>query len=504
MPTSPKSDSSTAARRGERVLVVDDEKMIRWTLTRALTEAGYAVEEAASAAEALAAVEREMPDLVLLDFKLPDRSGVEVLREIRRLTPEVPVILITAFSSVEGAVSAMREGAYDYRSKPFEIDDLLLAVRRALEASGLREEVRALREETRRAAVVPELVAESPAMKEVVRLLQRVAQSEASTILLLGESGVGKGVVARALHDMSRRSAGSFMNITCTALPETLLESELFGHERGAFTDARQQKRGLIELAQGGTLFLDEIGDLSPGLQGKLLRFLEAKAFRRVGGTRDITVSVRVVAATNRDLQKEVAEGRFREDLFYRLNVIPIRIPPLRERREDLSALVDRFVTHFNREFRKQVHGFDTQARSVMAAYAWPGNVRQLRNAIERAVLLSDREWLDVSDLPLETRSGGAPGSAIAPAAAAAQAPRAPEPARYELPTVGVTFDELEREYVRQALERTRGNRSRAARLLGMNRDQIRYRIEKFGFEKIGIPEGAVGEPGDDDGEGEK
>ncbi len=473
MPTSSRGENTAGPGRGERILVVDDEKMIRWTLTRSLGEAGYAVEEASTAAEALEAVERETPDLVLLDFKLPDRTGVEVLREIRRVAPEVPVILITAFGTVEGAVAAMKEGAYDYRSKPFDIDDLLLAVRRALETSGLRDEVRVLREETRRATVVPDLVAESASMKEVVRLIQRVAQSEASTILLLGESGVGKGVVARALHDASRRSSRSFLNITCTALPESLLESELFGHERGAFTDARQQKRGLVELAQGGSLFLDEIGDLSPGLQGKLLRFLEAKSFRRVGGTRDITVSVRVIAATNRDLEKEVTEGRFREDLYYRLNVIPITIPPLRDRSEDLEPLIDRFVAHFNREFRKHVHGFTDAARETMSAYAWPGNVRQLRNAIERAVLLSDQEWLDVGDLPPEVRGGAGSG-------------RAPARGAYELPAQGVTLDDMEREFVRQALERTKGNRSRAARLLGMNRDQIRYRIEKFGFEKVG------------------
>jgi len=312
-----------------------------------------------------------------------------------------------------------------------------------------------------------------------LRLLERVAPSEATTILLLGESGVGKGVIARALHDSSRRAARSFLTITCTALPETLLESELFGHERGAFTDARQQKRGLVELAQGGTLFLDEIGDLSPGLQGKLLRFLEAKQFRRVGGTRDITVSVRVVAATNRDLAREVAEGRFRQDLYYRLNVIPIAIPPLRERREDVPPLVERFIAHFNREFRKQVVGFEPRALEAMSAYSWPGNVRELRNAIERAVLLSDGDLLRASDLPPEIRQPRATAMGM----------RVADRGAYYLPEEGVIYDDLERELVRQALQRTRGNRSRAARLLGMNRDQIRYRIEKFGFETIGAPD---------------
>lgn len=490
MPTSNRNDPMNAVGHGERILVVDDEKMIRWTVARSLGDAGYTIEEASSGSQALAAVERETPDLVLLDYKLPDKTGVEVLREIRRNAPEVPVILITAFGTLEGAVAAMREGAYDYRSKPFEIDDLMLMVRRALEASELRDEVRALREETRRATVGPELVSQSIAMKEVVRLVDRVAQSEASTILLLGESGVGKGVVARALHDTSRRAARPFLNITCTALPESLLESELFGHERGAFTDARQQKRGLVELAQGGSLFLDEIGDLSAALQGKLLRFLEAKQFRRVGGTRDITVSVRIIAATNRDLSKEVNEGRFREDLYYRLNVIPIKIPPLRERREDLKPLVERFINHFNREFKKTVRGFDAEAIDVMESYHWPGNVRQLRNAIERSVLLADHDILSVDDLPTELRT---PGSGVAA--------RGNVKNIYELPGEGANFELLEREYVRQALERTKGNRSRAARLLGMNRDQIRYRLEKFGFEKIGQPPGSDGTETPDDGD---
>lgn len=481
-PSSQRGDSLPLVGHGERILVVDDEKMIRWTITRSLGEAGFTTEDASTGAEAVAAVEREVPDLVLLDFKLPDKTGVEVLREIRRIAPEVPVILITAFGSVEGAVAAMREGAYDYRSKPFEIDDLMLAVRRALEASELRDEVRALREETRRAAAVPEMVAESPAAKRVVQFIERVAQSEASTILLLGESGVGKGIVARALHDASRRAARPFLNITCTALPEALLESELFGHERGAFTDARQQKRGLVELAQGGSLFLDEIGDLSPALQGKLLRFLEEKQFRRVGGTRDISVSVRVIAATNRDLEREVKENRFRQDLYYRLNVIPLQIPPLRERVEDLKPLVERFVAYFNREFRKHVKGFVPEAFAAMERHPWPGNVRQLRNAIERAVLLSDRDWLTVEDLPIEVREPR--GAAVLADGASADV--------FRLPADGVRFDALEREYVRQALERTRGNRSRAARLLGMNRDQIRYRIVKFGFERVGQPGGGA------------
>jgi len=455
------------------VLVVDDERLIRSGLCRALMDAGHVPGQAATASEAIEAIGREMPDLVLLDFKLPDRSGIEVLRAIRKASPRTPVVMITAHASVGGAVEAMKEGAYDYIGKPFEMEELIQTVGRALEAGQLREEVAHARETARRESALENIVAESPAMKAVTRLVGRIAESEASTILLLGESGVGKGLVARALHFAGPRWDRPFMNITCTALPEALLESELFGHERGAFTDAKAQKKGLFELADGGTIFLDEIGDLPQGMQGKLLRVLEDKAFRRVGGTRDIQVSVRIVAATNKDLAKEVEAGRFRGDLYFRLKVIPIEIPPLRDRVEDLLPLAEGFIRHFDRELRKSVEGLDANARTLMKAYPWPGNVRELRNAIERGVLLSDGPVLTPEDLPSEIRSVGETGG--------------DEPhvsgETFRLPTAGVNLETLERDFVVQALERSRGNRTRAARLLGLNRDQIRYRIEKFQLE---------------------
>jgi DNA-binding NtrC family response regulator len=452
-----------------RVLVVDDERLIRWGLCQALKDAGYVPEQAGTVAEALEAIGREMPDLLLLDYKLPDGSGIDVLRSVRKTSPRTPVVMITAHASVGGAVEAMKEGAYDYLGKPFEMDEVTQTVGRALETGHLREVVARSREDARREAALENIFAASPAMHEVVRLIRRIAESEASTILLLGESGVGKGLVARALHFAGLRWERPFMNITCTALPEALLESELFGHEKGSFTDAKAQKKGLFELADGGTVFLDEIGDLSPGMQGKLLRVLEDKAFRRVGGTRDIQVSVRIVAATNKDLAKEVEAGRFRSDLYFRLRVIPIEIPPLRERAEDLMPLAESFVRHFNRELRKNVKGFEEGAAALIKRYAWPGNVRELRNAIERAVLLTDGEMLSILDLPSELRQfkdlpdGGS--------------------AAMRLPAGGLVLEEFEREMLVQALARARGNRTRAAQLLGMNRDQIRYRIEKFGLE---------------------
>jgi transcriptional regulator with PAS, ATPase and Fis domain len=309
-------------------------------------------------------------------------------------------------------------------------------------------------------------------MKEVQRLVRRVATSEATTILLLGESGVGKGLIARALHFESASWERPFLNITCTALPENLLESELFGHEKGAFTDARAQKKGLLELAEGGTAFLDEIGDLSLALQGKLLRFLEERSFRRVGGTRDIRVSLRVIAATNKDLDREVAENRFRRDLYFRLKVIPITIPPLRERAEDVVPLANAFIRHFDQEFRKAVRGLDDAARRCIEAYDWPGNVRELRNAIERAVLLTDGHQLTVEDLPSEITS------------VRGAARIEPEGSHFVLPRGGVVLVDIERDLLRQALTVARGNRTRAARLLGLNRDQIRYRIEKYSLEE--------------------
>ena len=457
--------------RAARILVVDDERMIRWGLARALEEAGYQVDQAGGAKEALEIALREPTDAVLLDLKLPDGSGIEVLRALRKHSPLLPVVMITAHASIEGAVEAVKEGAYDYLSKPFELEEVIQTVARALEAGRLREEVQHQRKTGLLDYGVQGMIAQSAAMKEVVKLVQRVAHSEATTILLLGESGVGKGLVARALHYAGASLERPFMHITCTALPESLLESELFGHEKGAFTDAKAQRKGLFELADGGTVFLDEIGDISPALQGKLLRVLEEKVFRRVGGTRDLRVAVRIIAATNKDLAAEVEAGRFRRDLYFRLKVIPIEIPPLRARPEDVAPLAAAFMQRFNAEFHKALQGLDPGALELMRAYAWPGNVRELRNTIERAVLLSDRPWISPADLPAEMR-----------ASEACAEPASGEVA-FRLPDQGLSMDELEREMLRQALQRTRGNRTQAARLLGMNRDRIRYRIQKFNLE---------------------
>ncbi len=445
----------------ETILVIDDEQLIRRSIARRLEAAGYEVLEAEDGATALTRAAQRV-DLAILDYRLPDIDGVSVLKQLKQLDPDILVILLTAYASVETAVSAMKLGAYHFANKPFDLEALVAMIEQALETTRLRREVRRLQSSQSAPYSLDGIVGGSAEMREFKALLARIAASPASTVLLTGESGTGKDLAAKVLHYTSARGTRPFVNITCSALPENLLESELFGYERGAFTDARQQKRGLLEQADGGTVFLDEIGEMTPPLQAKLLRFLEEKAFRRIGGTSDVRVDVRVVAATNRTLEDEVRAGRFREDLFYRLNVLPLKLPPLRAHLEDVPALVDFYVDLFNREFKKNIRGVSPAALALLRAHGWPGNVRELRNAVERAMLLATGDTLEPVDFPIA--GGGASGHVI------------------QLPPAGIVLDEVERDLVAQALERTGWNQTRAARLLGLNRDQIHYRIEKFGL----------------------
>jgi len=451
------------------ILVVDDEKLIRWSLKERLTREGYAVTEAEDGRSAAAALDREAPDLVLLDMRLPDTDGLSILRGVQERYPELPVIVITAYSTVDTAVEAMKLGAYDYVAKPFNMDELAITVKRALEASGLRREVQEHVREQKARFGLHNLVGRAKSMQEITGLVRKVCRSEASTVLIRGESGTGKDVIAKALHYESSRADKPFMNITCTALQDTLLESELFGHEKGSFTDAKAMKKGLFELANGGTVFLDEIGDMSPTLQSKLLRALEERAFRRIGGVQEIKIDVRVIAATNRNLEKAIEEKRFREDLYYRLNIITIDVPPLRDRREDIPALVDHFLKHFAKEFRKETRDISGEAMQKLVAHDWPGNVRELKNVIERAVLLGSGAVIAAEDI--------SPGRTAAPPAEKGKQ-------MLSLPQKGLNLDELEKDLVIQALERTGRNQTKAGELLGMTRDQIHYRMEKYGLLK--------------------
>jgi len=460
------------------ILVIDDEPALRLALSETLGVEGYPTEDAPSLAAARARMKGKMPTAVLLDLQLSDGSGLDLIPELRDVWPEVPVIMMTAHASVDTAVEAMQRGAYSYLQKPLHTEELLIVLRKALETSRLHRQVEDRRRRKSRQFGFNRIVAVSSAMKKVLQQAQTVATSPASTVLLLGESGTGKGVIARAIHYASARGSFPFLTVTCSAIPEPLLEAELLGHEKGAFTDAKSKRRGIFEAADGGTVLLDEIGDMPLTLQAKLLGVLEDRAFSRIGSTDTVHVDLRIIAATHRDLDRHVAESRFREDLLYRLRVVPLVIPPLRERTADIMPLADSFIQHFNREFGRNVQSLTPEASERLRAHSWPGNVRELRNVIERAMLFVSGEELTKGDLLLE--AGYRPRSAEAPQ------PRETGRSPFVLPPEGVSLEELEDELVRQAMERAGGNKSRAAKSLGISRDQIRYRLEKLESKKQG------------------
>src|SRR5436853_3207327 len=384
----------------EKILIVDDERLVRWSLKQKCEEWGYHVIEAEAGEPGLKVAQHESPDLVLLDARMPDMSGLEVLDQLKKNGDARAVIMITADPQLDDVKAALKLGAYDFVGKPIDFDELPVTVKNALEATRLRTEVQSLRGEVRRRRGYHEVVGTSPKMTELMSFVRKVASSEATTILIQGESGTGKDLIAQAIHYESSRQEKPFVAINCSAIPETLMEAELFGHERGAFTDAKQMKKGLFEMADGGTLFLDEIGELSPLLQAKLLRVLEDQMIRRVGGVRDMQVDVRVIAASNRDLEKAVRESQFRQDLYYRLAIIAIFIPPLRDRKEDILPLVHFFIDRYNRRFRKNVRGITEETRYLLLNHNWPGNVRELKNTIERGMILEEESFLRPMYLP--------------------------------------------------------------------------------------------------------
>ena len=443
----------------DSVLIIDDEKNIRTLVSRVLGEDQIEVHSAGTGKEGLDLADEASPDVVLLDLRLPDSDGIQILRELRVRHPETAVIIITGFGQVETAVAAMKSGATDYLEKPFvHLDKLRLAVGRALEEVRARREIQRLHGQE---AGKYQIIGESSATRQLRDMIAQLARSEAHTILIQGESGTGKELVAKGLHYESSRGHLPFMEVNCAAITETLFESELFGHEKGAFTDAKATKKGLMELADRGTLFLDEIGEVAVGSQAKLLRCLQERAFKRVGGVRDIKVDVRVIAATNRSLENQVKEGRFREDLFYRLNVIPIQIAPLRERREDIVTLARHFLAEANRTFHRSIKAFASETERLLLAYPWPGNVRELRNLIERLVILATGEVIEPHQLP--SQFTGRPDT----------------PRVVETPSRLRPLADVEHDYIVSVLEHLKGNKSEAAKVLGITRQTLRKKLSE-------------------------
>jgi len=445
------------------ILVVEDEAKMRRLLELDLGEDGYRVLSAADAEAGLQLLRQESVDLVVSDLKLPGMDGLQFLQAVKRIHAALPVVVMTAFGTVETAVEAMKAGASDYVLKPFSLAEMKMVIHKELDVRRLREENRSLREALGQRYDYPNLVARSAKMQEVLATVERVATTN-STVLLGGESGVGKDLIAHVIHQRSRRASGPFVKINSTAIPENLLESELFGYEKGAFTGAVGSKPGKFELADKGTLFLDEIGDVPPATQVKLLRVLQERQFERLGGTRTLKVDVRLIAATNRDLRAALEDGTFRRDLYYRLNVVPLDIPPLREHKEDIPDLVNLFLARFSRDSSKPITGINRDALHLLTDFHWPGNVRELENVIERACALANGPLLEASDIRLDPRR-----------------PKQENSAEAFLPE-GVTLEQWEDELIREALRRAAGNKSQAARLLGLSRNALRYRLSKIGI----------------------
>ncbi len=446
------------------ILVVDDDEVMRQTLSDVLRKRGYAVSTAETGGQTISSINEQLFDLILLDIRLPDMDGLNVLKRIKEIESDLMVIVMTAYSDVQSAVMAIKSGAYDYIDKPFELEELKILIQKALETQSLKNEIRRLRRRQggeRYQGI--EIYGNSPLIKNVIELIEMISQTPKTSVLIQGESGTGKELAANAIHHRSKRVNKPLMKINCGAIPENLLETELFGHEKGAFTDAKGMKKGLFELTNGGTIFLDEIAEMKPFLQTKLLRVLENQSFMRVGGEREISVDVRIIAATNRDLSALVNAGQFRKDLYYRLKVMVIEMPPLRERREDILLLANLFIEENNKELGKNVTGISGAAREYLLNYMWPGNVRELKNIIERAMILSNGNEILPDNLPIELRKG-------------------------QLEDIGdltsdnsdLTIEAIEKKHIKDVLMMMEGNKSRAARMLGISRSTLREKLKKY------------------------
>lgn len=457
-----------------KLLVIDDEVNITQLLKQFFEKKGHEVLTAGSGEEGVEVFKKEIADVIFLDLNLPGMSGLETLESLRKLSSDVIVIIITAYGHIETAVSAIKAGAYDFVEKPFDLDRISVIVNKALETVHLKRELSYLKEDRVTGCNYDNIIAVSKSMKDVLSLVKKVAESDINTVLIQGESGTGKNLIARCIHYCGSRAAGQFVEVTSTAIPETLLESELFGYEKGAFTGANISKRGLFEIADGGTLYLDEIGDSAPSTQSKLLRVIDEKIFKRVGGLKDISVNVRIIAATNKNLEKAMKDGSFRADLYYRLRVIPITLPPLRERKEDIIPLAMYYIQKYDKEFKKTVRGIAPDAERLLLEYPWYGNIREIRNVIERICLLEKTDMIYPEHIPPEIVD-------FVDSAPAGQTPVKLSPEGLSLKDVS---RDMEKELVAQALHMVGGNQTRAARLLGVSRDILRYKMQKYGFLK--------------------
>jgi two-component system, NtrC family, response regulator AtoC len=466
----------------KRILIVDDEHLVSWSLERALSEAGYFVDTAATGEEARHKFEILSPHVILLDVRLPDASGLNLLQEFKAQDKDAIIIMITAYADVDSAVQTLKDGAEDYVGKPFDLENIKHTVKKALEKKYLRQQVDYLHREIKRKYTYDNLVGNSPAMIKVFKMIKVCAETDAKIVLILGESGTGKELVAHSIHFHSARSEAPFIEINCAAIPENLLENELFGHERGAYTDAGSRHRGMFEGAEGGTVFLDEIGDMPLAMQAKILKVIDNKKFRRLGGAQEIESDVRIIAASNQDLLGLVNEHKFRSDLFFRLNVMNITLPPLRERKKDIPALINYFIGRLNEEYGSEVEGISERALNCLMNYDWRGNVRELRNAVERAMMLEQGKILSVENFNHDITSFVHKDGRCFPAEAQQGVTQSGN-GKIVLPPEGIALNEVEKELIKQALDRYGGNQTKAARCLRMTRDTLRYRMKKYDFQ---------------------